>query len=172
MNYVFIKGTFVDGTCFLKKGINKHFWFLYVVCNNNTYGPECALKCGNCSNGETCHHINGTCFNGCAEGALGDTCQGGSGFGYLSIFKSTQYNHEKLNEIHVNNINNSWDKKKFADCQSGYYGRNCSHRCSENCIVTSQCVHLKMKKNRLFCVHNCKDNHNCYCLITLIKQII
>lgn len=111
VNYVFIKGTFVDGTCFLKKGINKHFWFLYVVCNNNTYGPECALKCGNCSNGETCHHINGTCFNGCAEGALGDTCQGGSGFGYLSIFKSTQYNHEKLNEIHVNNINNSWDKK-------------------------------------------------------------
>nr|XP_034319168.1 multiple epidermal growth factor-like domains protein 11 isoform X2 [Crassostrea gigas] len=70
-------------------------------CNNNTYGPECALKCGNCSNGETCHHINGTCFNGCAEGALGDTCQGG--------------------------------------CQSGYYGQNCSHRCSENCIVTSQC---------------------------------
>lgn len=26
-----------------------------------------------------------------------------------------------------------------AECQSGYYGRNCRHRCSENCIVTSQC---------------------------------
>lgn len=26
-----------------------------------------------------------------------------------------------------------------AGCQSGYYRRNCSHRCSENYIVTSQC---------------------------------
>lgn len=62
---------------FLKKGVNTIFDFIFLVCNNNTYGPGCALNCGNCSNGETCHHINGTCPHGCAEGALGDICHEG-----------------------------------------------------------------------------------------------
>lgn len=50
---------------------------IYSVCDEMTYGLECALSCGNCSGGKTCHHVNGTCWSDCDTGVHGDRCQHG-----------------------------------------------------------------------------------------------
>lgn len=48
-----------------------------LVCENQTYGLGCSLRCGKCTNGETCNHVNGSCLHGCSEGVQGYKCQEG-----------------------------------------------------------------------------------------------
>lgn len=67
----------------------KHFHpdynLIQIVCNNNTYGPRCLLKCGNClyPYGEQCHQVTGQCPHGCLVGYHGSRCdQGMNGDAY------------------------------------------------------------------------------------------
>lgn len=51
-------------------------FLFFVVCGNNTYGPNCAMTCGNCSYfyGEQCHHVTGYCPRECTTGFIGERC--------------------------------------------------------------------------------------------------
>lgn len=40
----------------------------------------------------------------------------------------------------------------IADCQTGYYGKNCSKECSSNCQTTSEC-----DKSTGHCIGGCKQ---------------
>nr|XP_034321168.1 multiple epidermal growth factor-like domains protein 10 isoform X2 [Crassostrea gigas] len=75
-------------------------------------GPQCNFVCNNNTYGPECALKCGNCSNGETCHHINGTCPHGCAVGGESCQEG---------------------------CQSGYYGRNCSHRCSENCIVTSQC---------------------------------
>lgn len=65
-------------TCAIQKKSNFRRDICFnIVCNEMTYGLECALNCSKCRNGTSCHHQNGTCIHGCADGLYGDMCQEG-----------------------------------------------------------------------------------------------
>lgn len=59
-----------------------------VVCNNDTYGTDCSMRCGKCLYlyGEQCHHVTGHCPRGCGDGFQGDLCdQGINGYEFKKI---------------------------------------------------------------------------------------
>lgn len=43
-------------------------------------------------------------------------------------------------------------QKNFAECQQGYYGRDCTGSCSVNCYITSRCDRFTG-----FCTRGCKS---------------
>lgn len=47
------------------------------VCDDMTYGLECASNCSRCRNGTSCDHVNGYCIQGCDEGIFGNKCLNG-----------------------------------------------------------------------------------------------
>nr|XP_034322582.1 multiple epidermal growth factor-like domains protein 10 [Crassostrea gigas] len=83
-------------------------------CSSGYKGLECHIVCNNNTYGPECALKCGNCSNGETCHHINGTCLHGCAEGALG---------DTCQE----------------GCQSGYYRRNCSHRCSENCIVTSQC---------------------------------
>ncbi|XP_061190942.1 multiple epidermal growth factor-like domains protein 11 [Saccostrea echinata] len=94
------------------------------VCNEQTYGPQCALSCGNCRCGYTCHHINGTCLNGCDEGVEGEKCQNECQPGY--------YGRDCKHECSINcGVTRRCDRfigECEGGCQPGWKGEQCDTR--------------------------------------------
>eukprot|EP00105_Crassostrea_gigas_P046560 XP_019930708.1 PREDICTED: uncharacterized protein LOC105347850 [Crassostrea gigas] len=99
------------------------------VCDEMTYGLECALSCGNCSDGKTCHHVNGTCWSDCDTGVHGDRCQHECRFGH--------YGRNCMNTCSksciVTNKCNRMTGVCDGGCKPGWAGITCDQRNDRDC---------------------------------------
>ncbi|XP_064459433.1 multiple epidermal growth factor-like domains protein 10 isoform X1 [Ornithodoros turicata] len=80
-------------------------------CPSGTWGIKCALRC-NCPLGLSCDPSNGDCLVKCSSGLVTQNCSEGS------VYKT----------------------KKYHSCPTGFYGRECIHRCL--CEPNARCESL------------------------------
>lgn len=120
------------------------------ICNEMTYGLECALNCSKCRNGTSCHHQNGTCIHGCADGLYGDMCQEECPLGYYGKNCFQQCSENCYVTSRCDRVTGQCDRgckqgwrtiTCDQKCEIGYFGSDCLSKCG-HCLNASYCHHI------------------------------
>ncbi|XP_062567914.1 scavenger receptor class F member 1-like [Saccostrea cucullata] len=83
-------------------------------CIDGHYGDKCEKSCYLSCSGRSCNKDTGDCTNGCVAGKYGSNCQ-------FSCGKCSTGKCER-------------NTGYCENCETGYFGRKCERKCSENCL--------------------------------------
>eukprot|EP00105_Crassostrea_gigas_P027711 XP_011449144.1 PREDICTED: uncharacterized protein LOC105343442 isoform X2 [Crassostrea gigas] len=109
---------------------------------NGTYGDDCIYPCPtNCQerrcDTNTGHYLR--CIPGYKDSICNQVCNNNAYGPACSLNCGNCSNGEACHHINGTCLHGCAEGTIGDTCQEGYHGRNCSHRCNENCIVTNQC---------------------------------
>ncbi|KAL4238530.1 hypothetical protein ACF0H5_003237 [Mactra antiquata] len=111
------------------------------ACQTGYYGNMCDTMCSrNCRN-DICNPTTGACTDGCILPVLtGSMCQQACSSGCL---------------------NRECDQSGacvFSGCQQGFWGSDCSQKCSPNCVIPSNQLDHVCDQTNATCLNGCVNN--------------